>query len=364
MQRWGNLRSFWLLALVGCSASSGSSGASVNGDAGDATPPHEAGGVDMPTAHLLVTDQFNNRVLEIDRQGTIHWSFGDGSAAPGPTSVVGPNDAERLPDGTTLISGSGAPQMADPACKTPGGCADNRVILVDASGKITWQYGASPGADAGSESLSTPVCARMLAGGNVLITDQGNNRIIEVTRAKAIVWQYPVDADAGQYLNSPNSAERLASGNTLIADESNNRVIEVDHAGNLVWQYPTPDGGTNPSTLGYVAYASRLASGNTLVTASIIQEVTPQGAVVWSFDTAKRAGSVMAPNPSRALRLSNGNTLISDQFNEQVIEVDGYGDVVFTYGKIGMSGSTGGLVNAPYDAKVIGDFTGMTPPGP
>jgi len=75
-----------------------------------------------------------------------------------------------------------------------------------------------------------------------------------------------------------------------------------------------------------------------------------------------RKGSVAQPLPTRAVRLQNGNTLISDQFNHQVIEVGPSGDNVFSQGMIGVAGTGFNELNAPYDAKVIGDYTGLTPP--
>jgi len=67
-------------------------------------------------------------------------------------------------------------------------------------------------------------------------------------------------------------------------------------------------------------------------------------------------------NPTRAVRLRNGNTLISDQFNHQVIQVDHEGKIVFEQGKIAVSGDGFDRLNGPYDAKVNGDYTGLTPP--
>jgi hypothetical protein len=73
------------------------------------------------------------------------------------------------------------------------------------------------------------------------------------------------------------------------------------------------------------------------------------------------------PQPTRAVRLANGHTLISDQYNHRVIEVDHAKNIVRTFGAINQLGydaksvSAGGL-NSPYDAKRIGDFTGLTPP--
>ena len=318
------------------------------------------------TGNILIADQFNNRVIETDRTGKTVWSFGDGGVTPGPKSVVAPNDAERLPNGNTLISGSGAPSMSEPNCAGANGCQDNRVIIVDNTGKIVWQYGKDGMAGAGAGELNTPVSATMLKNGNVLISDQGNNRVIEVTMAGAIAWQFGVTGTSGSdntHLNAPNSAERLDNGNTLMADENNNRVIEVDSTGAFVWQYPTTP---SAAALQYAAFASRLASGNTLVSDSgnnRIIEVDKTGTIVWSFVTSTRAGSVAAPTPTRGVRLKNGDTLIADQDNHQVIEVDPMGkNVLFTYGKIGMAGSAAGELNSPYDAKVVGDYTGLTTP--
>jgi hypothetical protein len=82
--------------------------------------------------------------------------------------------------------------------------------------------------------------------------------------------------------------------------------------------------------------------------------------------TNTAAGSNPAPLPIRAVRLREGNTLISDQFNHWVIEVDAAGRIVLSFGSLNVPGfgtdNTSEGLNGPYDAKVIGDFTGLTPP--
>jgi hypothetical protein len=70
----------------------------------------------------------------------------------------------------------------------------------------------------------------------------------------------------------------------------------------------------------------------------------------------------LSPNPTRAVRLANGNTLISDQNNDQVIEVTDGGQIVSSYGMLNQPGAGAGQLNAPYDAKRVGDYTGLTPP--
>lgn len=305
---------------------------------------------------ILVSDQFNNRIIEIDRGHNVVWHFGDGSSVAGPNSVVAPNDAQSVGP-LTLIAGTGAPPGSEPTC--PNGCPDNRVMLVDEDGEILWQYGKAGVTGSGFDELNTPVQNTFLPNLHVLITDQGNQRVIEVDLLKNIVWQYGTTGVSGNgfnQLNNPNSAELLADGNILIADENNNRVIEVTRTKKIVWEYDALNG---------AAFASRLPNGNTLITDSLnnrIVEVSFGKQVVWQYYTNMRKGSVANPNPTRAVRLRNGHTLISDQFNHQVIEINSHGDIVFAQGEIGVAGSGFDQLNAPYDAKVIGDFTGLTPP--
>lgn len=318
--------------------------------------------------HIVIADQFNNRVIEIDPQShAVVWQFGDGSNVPGPHSIVGVNDVERV-GSFTLMAGTGAPSGTEPGCGGQQGCPDNRVILVNRNGEIVWQYGTAGVTGAGSNQLDAPVHSLILPNKHVLITDQGNQRIIEVNRDKKIVWQYGttgVTGNAANQLSNPNSAEQLESGHVLIADESNNRVIEIEKfSKKIVWQYPAQ---LNTALLNGPAFASRLRNGHTLITDSNnnrVIEVDPAGHVVNSFVTNVRPGSTASPIPTRAVRLADGDTLISDQFNHQVIEIDSRipATIVFSQGKLNEAGSGFNELNAPYDAKVVGDFTGLTPP--
>jgi hypothetical protein len=340
----------------------------ATGDGGGNVETPDAG----VTGNVLIADQFNNRVIEVTRQGDVAWSFGDGSSVPGPHSIVAPNDAERLPDGSTLMAGTGAPPGTEPACPADGGgCQDNRVLIVDSSGNIVWQYGANGGVSgSGPNQLNTPAAAVLVptkTGDHILITDQGNNRIIEVDRASmTVAWQFPpTNPSADQMLNSPNSAQRLASGNTLIADENANRVIEVKGDGTIVWQYPKV---VNTATLNVATFASRLASGNTLIADGnnnrvVEVDMSDPPNVVWTYDTTSRSTQGMM-SPSHAVRLANGHTLITETFVDQVVEIDGtpQQNVVYTHGGFNVAGSGPNELNQAYAAAVVGDYTGLTPP--
>jgi hypothetical protein len=316
--------------------------------------------------NTLIADQFNNRVIEVDRHGKIVWHFGKGPADFSPDSIIGVNDAQRVGE-LTLMAGTGTPggQPEAPNCTNPAGCPDNRVLLVDRWGHIVWQYGTfGPGGN-GPGQLNTPVQNTWLPNRHVLITDQGNGRIIEVRVSdKRTVWEY-------DGLNNPNCAELLENGHILICDENNNQALEVTHTtpSTVVHTY-TMAGGVLFSG---VAFASRLKNGHTLITDSNnnrIVETDEAGDVFFQYFTNTDPNSTTrstGPLPTRALRLRNGNTLISDQYNHRVIEVTPDLQIVHAFGKIATLGyntesvADGGL-NSPYDAKRIGDYTGITPP--
>lgn len=337
-----------------------------------AVPGNAQSGFNTP-GNILITDQFNNRVIEIDPAGNIVWQFGNGPGDTSANAIVGTNDAERVGD-LTLMSGTGIPPGVTTNCKKSG-CVDNRVLLVDQGGHIVWQYGQFGVTGFGPDQLNTPVQNTFLPNGNVLITDQGNERIIEVRQAdKAIVWQYGENGVIGSgpnQLSNPNAAELLANGNILISDENNNRAIEVTHTtpSKIV---ATFTGGGGLAFSG-VAFASRLPNGDTLITDSNNSRVVEVNAhdhdrVVWEYFTNIRPGSNPAPLPTRAVQLANGNILISDQFNHQVIAVTHTtpGVIVSSYGTINTPGyspsSAVQFLNGPYSAYVIGDYTGITPP--
>ncbi len=321
--------------------------------------------------HILISDQYNNRVIEITPSGDIVWSFGNGPAdLTSGRSPVGVNDAQRIGP-ITLVAGTGNPGGFGEC--NPGPCPDNRVMLVSPSGQIIWQYGTFGVIGSGPNQLNTPVQSTWLPNAHILITDQGNQRIIEVGLNRSIVWQYGQTGNPGccgdNILDSPNSAELLANGNVLIADENNNRAIEVNRNQHIVMTF------TAHGTLGAVAFASRLPNGNTLLTDggnAMAVEVDGQDNPVWSCSTNQDPASNPAPSPSRAIRLANGNTIISDQYNHRVFVVDHQNpcNILTSWGlPLDMGNNTGfGTMNAnqgldgPYDAKVIGDYTGITPP--
>ncbi len=298
--------------------------------------------------NVLISDQFNNRVIEVTPDGHIVWTFGSGNPTlcnPGPGSIIGLNDAERVSGGLTLLAGSGVPAGSQ---SYPKGCVDSRVIVVNQQGNIIWT-------GSGPNELSVPVFAIQLPSRNIMVVDQGNNRVIEIDRmTKQIVWSYGPKSGPGA-LNNPNSAELLPNGHILIGDENNNRVIEISRDGTIVWSY---DQG-----LSGAAFASRLSNGDTLIADSShsrIVEVTPTKRIVFEYFTNADPASNSAPLPTNAVELANGGIMIADQFNDRVLLINA--QTKFQYGTINVTGNGPGQLNGPYTAYVVGDYTGQTPP--
>ena len=305
---------------------------------------------------LLISDQFNNRAIEVDAQKQIVWSFGSGNPSlcnPGPGAIIGLNDAERLSDGLTLLAGTGIPPGA--SSFMPNGCVDNRVIVVDRAGNIVWQYGQAGVTGSGPNQLNVPVFAIQLPNHDFLIVDQGSNRVIEVNKQKQVVWSY---GETG-VLNNPNSAELLRNGHILIADENNSRVIEVTRSGQIVWQVGSEIG------LNIVAFASRLSNGDTLITDSgnnRILEINKDKQPVFQYFTNTAPNSNPNPLPTNAVQLRNGDISIADQFNNRAFIINRDKESVFQYGMTNVIGSGLDQLAGPYTAFVVGDYTGQTRP--
>jgi hypothetical protein len=339
--------------------------------------------------NLLIADQYNGRIVETSPTGEIVWFFGLGPNDSSANSLLGTNDATRIPGEYTLAVGTGyGPNVTT---QFPLGLVDNRTVIISKEKSIVWQYGQFGVTGAGPNELNTPVQAIYLpckchkSRGNplkcfsVVIVDQGNQRLIRVNTQGVITWTYPDANTPIEYkLNNPNSVERLRNGNYLISDEGNSRVLEIDpHHGNAVVKVYTASG-----TLQSAAFASRLPNGNTLITdatASKVVEVNPDDNIVWQYITNAEFNSIANPQPSRAVRLHDGDTLISNQYNNEVLRIGKTSAIKEVYGlplngalippnnifnnNVGFSiYSTQLGLYGPYSAYVIKDETGLTKP--
>ncbi|HOC88120.1 MAG TPA: hypothetical protein PKI90_01140 [bacterium] len=173
---------------------------------------------------VVITDQDRNRVITVDKETSkIDWKYGDALYREGNgfNQLRQPEDAEKIPNTNEYI-------IADKG--------NNRVIIVDGNtNNIIWELGA--------DVLKSPMDIQYIdANDHILITDGGNHRVILVDRgSKSILWQFGStgSADSGAVgLKLPTDADLIASSqNVIISDAGNERIIEVSPAGEIVWQY-------------------------------------------------------------------------------------------------------------------------------
>ena len=243
----------------------------------------------LENGHLLLTlftvGGGPSKVVELDENGDIVWSFEDLNFAHG----------AEIRNDMVLISDTG----------------NDRVIIVDKNTKqIIWSTDEITLSD--GSKLKYPNDADFIDDNRILITDRDNHRVIEIDLNGNILWQFGETGVPGNdlsHLKFPHNADRLPNGNTIICDSENNRILEVDSSGRVVWIF---EGGLN-----WPRDADRLPNGNTLIVDSRngrVIEVSPEGSIVWSF-TGLRL-------PYDADLLSDGKILISDSGRSRILIVD------------------------------------------
>ncbi len=216
----------------------------------------------------------------------------------------------------------------------------NKMFLVD-MGKIVWTYSTGPGNEYDD--------VWMLSNGNILFTRM--QYIAEITPEKKVVWRYdavpgteihacqPIGTDRvlfivnglpprlmvvniktgavevehalpAQSQTDPKSVHgqfrrvRYTSrGTYLVPFLSMNRVVEYDKNFKEVWSYDIP----KPWA------AIRLKNGNTLITDEsdiLTREVNPNKETVWEVSKADIPEQYWYGNSQSVTRLANGNTII------------------------------------------------------
>jgi len=213
-------------------------------------------------------------VYEIDRSGTIVWSYLDSKAT---------HDADRLPNGNTLV-----------VCGGRDGMNQAQVKEVDPKGEIVWSWHArdhfyrSPYKDIYLDGWTHANAVIRLPNGNTLISLRNFNFVVEVDPQGEVV------KTIGEgILYYPHDPEVLPNGNMLAATQRpllSFRPIRIDFSvtpphvvefvpetGTVVWKFE------RSQWMRQLARdADRLPNGNTLITGTTeIIEVTPGGEIVW-----------------------------------------------------------------------------------
>jgi len=141
------------------------------------------GAFPMVDGHYLVTEINGDWVDEMDLAGTIYASWH-------PPGVGYPSDSNEVHPGTFLTV-----DYADPG----------QIETFDAAGGLLWRYRPT-----GSAALDHPSLALPLPNGDVIATDDANDRVIVVDpKTDAIVWQYGVRGQPGDAPGLLNAVDGL-----------------------------------------------------------------------------------------------------------------------------------------------------------
>ena len=167
----------------------------------------------------------------------------------------------------------------------------------------------------------------VLPNGNALLA--WSDRVEEVTPAKQVVFSYTRNPDNAEI----GTVQRLYNGNTLVTELGKRpRLLEVDGRGSVVHETPLQPETDNAHM--QTRMARQLKNGNYLVPhllAFAVKEYTPDGRVVATLrtDLAELGGRPAENWPFTAIRLDNGNTLVSLTHGNKVAEFAPSGQIVW-----------------------------------
>jgi hypothetical protein len=191
--------------------------------------------------------------------------------------------------------------------------------------------------------------AQLLPNGHVLIGEYGGSQVTERKITGEILWTHRVN-------NTISSCKRLPNGNTFISTFG--EMLEVDPKGAIVFSFKYANGGliarAHHLRNGHLVFASGgdkvvevdaerkelrtirvMPNGDSWISVEpLLGErylIAPYGASkVYETDTAgKIYFECTAEHPMSAVRLPNGNTLVSSNTGRSVMEYDRTGKVVW-----------------------------------
>jgi outer membrane protein assembly factor BamB len=220
----------------------------------------------------------------------------------------------------------------------------HQTMVIVREGKVVWSY-SIPLKDAAGE-IQEYSDATLLSNGNVIFARKTGAGL--VTPDKKLLWNYdapkgfevhvaqPLGLDRVMLVQNGSPAKMMivntttgqtekemplptgnpakthgqfrrarltAAGTLLAAHMDNNKVAEYDQTGKEIWSLSVP----SPWA------AVRLKNGNTLLTSNkgFVREVNPKGETVWEFTQAD-VPDIKLFSLQEANRLANGNTVISN----------------------------------------------------
>jgi len=186
--------------------------------------------------------------------------------------------------------------------------------------EVVWRYDSSK--SNGNEGKRLEVHAfQPLEGGKMMIAESGIGRIIEINQDGELLKEVKLKVDRPDAHRDTRLVRKLENGHYLVCQEGDGAVREYDASGNLVWDFPVPmfgkeaKGGHGPEAFGNCTFSAlRLKNGNTLLTTGnghSVLEVTPEKEIVWKIEQNDLPDITLAWVTTLQI-LPNGNYVIGN----------------------------------------------------
>lgn len=195
------------------------------------------------------------------------------------------------------------------------------VCAIDPEKKdVVWRYDSTK--SNGNEGKRLEVHAfQPLKDGSLMVAESGVGRIIEVDREGKLLKEVSLKRDHPDAHRDTRLARKLDNGHYLVCQEGDGSVREYGADGKIVWDYPVPmfgkeaKGGHGPEAFGNCTFSAlRLKNGNTLLTTGnghSVLEVTPEKEIVWKIEQNDLPGITLAWVTTLQI-LPNGNYVIGN----------------------------------------------------
>lgn len=275
----------------------------------------------------LICDTGNARVIVLDRDGYIVWSYG--SEVVSRRLLSYPRSIE--------VTASGGYLVADTA-------HDRIIEIVD--GRITERpfYG-DPG-------LFWPRCVRLLPAGSLLIADARNSRIIEVAANGHVLRQLAqIDLPGMPGLQDPHDVRLLPDDRLLITDSGQDLVVVVDWSGRV----HRIIGGLDSDTLKDPHSAQQLEDGSIIIADTghhRIVVVDEEGREVREIRAIHTAASSLRLHHPRYVEVTPDATMaIADTGHNRILAATVTGRFIWELSRV--PDSTMPLLNQPRWLKLI-----------
>lgn len=297
---------------------------------------------------LMIADRGNNRLLVVDAKKHVLWRFPSHAHHAPRGGFYFPDDAFFTHGGTQIITNEEQ---------------NERIVRLSfPGGKVLWSYG-HPGVS-GSEPgyLHEPDDAYLWRNGTISVADAQNCRILIISPRKKVLHELGSPSNCTheppRYLASPNGDTPLANGDILVSEVNGSYIDEVTPQGRLVWSVQLPIAyPSDPQQLGPDRYlvADYTEPGG-------IFEFNRQGRILWSYHPS--SGNGMLNHPSLAERLPSGLIAVNDDYRHRVVIIDPHTKrIVWQYGRTDHAGRGPGLLNTPDGFDLLAP-NGVTPTHP